>query len=550
MNSEKNEQEFRIKIPMIAAAESLIGLEFSGPHRELMLKGVDENLSKYEEIRALNMPNDVIPVLYFDPRLPGMTFNTKKKPIRISNVPDIAVPNNLEELAFSSILNLASLISKQKISSLDLTRMYLSRLKRYNSLLNCVITLTEDLALKQAKRADEEIKRGKYRGLLHGIPYGVKDLFAYPGYLTTWGAMPYKDQIIDQTATVLKRLEQAGAVMIAKLSMGALAWGDVWFRAKTKTPWNLEEGSSGSSAGSASATAAGLVAFSIGTETWGSIISPSTRCGTTGLRPTYGRVSRHGTMTVSWSMDKIGPICRTVEDCAIIFDVLYGPDGQDMTLVDFPFNWNAELNATSLRVGYDQKAFEESKYYEEHPDAKVNDAATLEKMRSIGFQIKPIDLPDFPSDALSILLFAEVAAAFDDLTLTKRDELLVRQEEDAWPNVFRQARMIPAVEYIQANRARYLLIQAMARLFTEVDVYVAPSFSRSLLLTNLTGHPAVVVPNGFTEKGMPTSITFIGDLYKEAETLLVAKYYQDATEHHEKKPPLQEVKNVNLEQDQ
>jgi Asp-tRNA(Asn)/Glu-tRNA(Gln) amidotransferase A subunit family amidase len=540
MSPENNEQEYRIKPFMIAATETLVGLEFSESHRELMLKGVNENLGKYEEIRALQMPNNVTPALYFDPQLLGMTFNIEEKPIRLSTAQDIEVSDNLEDLAFCSVLTLASLISKQKISSLELTMMYLSRLKRYDPLLNCVITLTEDLALEQARRADEEIKQGKYRGVLHGIPYGVKDLFAYPGYPTTWGAMPYKDQIINQTATVIKRLEKVGAVMIAKLTTGALAWGDVWYKATTKTPWNLEEGSSGSSAGSASATAAGLVAFSIGTETWGSIISPSNRCGTTGLRPTYGRVSRYGVMTVSWSMDKIGPICRTVEDCAIVFDAIYGPDGHDKTLVNLPFNWDTKLNATTLRVGFDQKAFEESEYYEKHPDAKENDASTLEKMRTIGFQLKPINLPDIPTDALSIICFVEAAAAFDELTLTKRDELLVRQEEKAWPNMFRQARLIPAVEYIQANRARYLLIQAMAELFMEIDVYVAPSFSRSFLLTNLTGHPAVVMPNGFTEKGMPTSITFIGDLYKEAETLSVAKCFQDATEYHTRHPSILE----------
>ncbi|RMI25838.1 MAG: amidase, partial [Calditrichaeota bacterium] len=381
-------------------------------------------------------------------------------------------------------------------------------------------------------RADAEIAAGKYRGPLHGIPYGAKDLLAVKGYPTTWGAAPYKDQFIDKNATVIKRLEEAGAVLVAKLTMGALAWGDVWFGGKTRNPWNLEQGSSGSSAGSASATAAGLVAFAIGTETWGSIVSPSTRCGTTGLRPTYGRVSRNGAMALSWSMDKIGPICRSVEDCALVFNAIYGPDEEDPTLYDLPFNYDASLDIRKLRIGYLKSEFEKDTL-----NKPFNDAA-LQQLQKMGVELIPIELPDYPVWDISFILDAEAAAAFDQLTRSNRDDLLVRQIKNAWPNVFRMSRFIPAVEYINANRIRTILINRMTEIFKKVDVYVTPSFGTNLLLTNLTGHPCVVVPNGFKDDGTPVSISFIGNLFGEAETLIVAKRYQDATGFHLKHPEL------------
>jgi Asp-tRNA(Asn)/Glu-tRNA(Gln) amidotransferase A subunit family amidase len=416
--------------------------------------------------------------------------------------------------------------------------MYLGRLKKYGPKLECVITLTEDLALEQARRADAEIAAGGYKGPLHGIPWGAKDLLAVPGYKTTWGAMPYKDQVIDESATVVKRLEEAGAVLIAKLTLGALAWGDVWYDGRTRNPWDYEQGSSGSSAGSASATVAGLVGFAIGTETLGSIVSPSTRCGTTGLRPTFGRVSRHGAMALSWSMDKIGPLCRSVEDCALVFDAIHGPDGRDLSVVDAPFNWDAELDVSGLRIGYVKSAFESER--EEQEEWKRFDEATLESLSAMGLDLTPIELPDLPIGAMSFILRAEAAAAFDELTRTNQDDLLVRQIRNAWPNVFRQSRLIPAVEYIQANRLRTLAMEAMAEIMSEIDVYVVPSFGGSnLLLTNLTGHPCVVLPNGFREDGAPTSISFMGKLFGEAETLAVAKAYQDATDFHLRRPALQ-----------
>jgi Asp-tRNA(Asn)/Glu-tRNA(Gln) amidotransferase A subunit family amidase len=321
----------------------------------------------------VNIDNSVPPALAFNPIPVGMKFETKRQPPVWSAAAKLAVPQNLEELAFASVGELAELIRARRLTSTALTQMYLQRLKKYDPKLLCVVTITEELALKQAKRADEEIAAGKYRGPLHGIPYGAKDLLAAKGYKTTWGSVPYKDQIIDQDATVIQRLEQAGAVLAAKLTMGELAWGDVWFGGMTRNPWNLEQGSSGSSAGSASATSAGLVAFSIGTETWGSIVSPSTRCGVTGLRPTYGRVSRAGAMALSWSMDKIGPICRTVEDCALVFNAIFGPDGADQTVVDLPFNYNPNVKLSQLRIGYLKNAFEND------TTNKANNEAVLAK---------------------------------------------------------------------------------------------------------------------------------------------------------------------------
>jgi Asp-tRNA(Asn)/Glu-tRNA(Gln) amidotransferase A subunit family amidase len=519
----------------IESAEKIIGLRFTGKEKKLMLENLRRNLRSYEQMREVVLENHIPPSIQFNPILPGTTLDKDPVPFNISKAPETHVPENLDDLAFYPVTALAQLIRSRKITSVELTRMYLDRLKKYGPRLECVITLTEELAIKQAKKADEEIAAGHYRGPLHGIPWGAKDLLATKGIRTTWGAMPYKDRIPDEDATVVKRLEEAGAVLVAKLTMGALAMGDVWFGGKTKNPWNLEQGSSGSSAGSAASTSAGLVAFAIGTETLGSIVSPSTRCGVTGLRPSYGRVSRYGAMALSWSMDKIGPICRTVEDCALVFDAIYGPDGKDPTIVDVPFGWDPSSDLRSIRVGYLKKAFErESK-------TQKNDTATLEALRSMGIELIPFELPKFPARAISFILSAEAAAAFDELMRSGRDDLLVRQGSGAWPNTFRQARFIPAVEYIQANRLRTLLMQQMAERMKEIDVFVTPPYGgNSLLITNLTGHPTVVVPNGFDDEGTPTSIAFIGSLFGETKALRLAKAYQDATGFHLKHPKLKD----------
>jgi Asp-tRNA(Asn)/Glu-tRNA(Gln) amidotransferase A subunit family amidase len=525
----------RITQKKIEATEKIIGLHFTSKERKMMLENLKRNISNYKELRKVPLENHVPPALLFNPIVPGMSFEKKSRTILPMEDQKIEMPEDIEDLAFYPVTALSQLIKSRRVTSTELAQMYIKRLKKYGPRLECVITLTEEIALKQARQADEEIAAGRYRGPLHGIPWGAKDLLAAKGAKTTWGATPYKDQIIDEDATVVKRLEEAGAVLVAKLTMGALAWGDVWFDGKTRNPWNLEEGSSGSSAGSAAATAAGLVGFSIGTETWGSIVSPCTRCGTTGLRPTFGRVSRYGAMALSWSMDKIGPICRSVEDCALVFEAIHGPDGKDLTVVDLPFNWDPSLPLKDIRIGYLNKAFEQDYA------SRKNDEAVLETLRSLGAELIPFELPEFPVDSLSFILNAEAAAAFDELTRSGKDDLLVRQVRRAWPNSFRQARLIPAVEYIQANRLRTLLMQAMAQKMKDFDVYVTPSFGGSnLLLTNLTGHPGVVVPNGFNEKGSPTSISFIGDLFEEAKALRVAKAFQDATDYHLKHPELED----------
>ncbi|HEX6791943.1 MAG TPA: amidase [Candidatus Krumholzibacteria bacterium] len=518
----------------IAGAEKLIALEFTDAERDSMQGDLADYRKGYEDLRAVPIPNDIPPALVFNP-IPGRPVvagsAAGRSRVELGKAPKVKRPANLEDVAFWPVRDLGELLRTKQVTSTELTQMYIARLKRYDPKLLCVVTLLEEQALAAAKQADEEIAKGKYRGPLHGIPYGAKDLLAVKGAKTTWGSMPYKEQTIEQTATVVQRLDDAGAVLIAKLTLGELAWGDVWFGGMTRNPWNLEQGSSGSSAGSASATSAGCVAFAIGTETWGSIVSPSTRCGVTGLRPTFGRVSRAGAMALSWSMDKIGPICRTVEDCAIVLDVIKGPDGVDPAVVDAPFTYSAKTKLSDLKIGYVKSLFDE-----DYPN-KANDAAALEKLRSLGATLVPVELPKIPSSSLTCILTAEAAAAFDDLTRSNRDDEMVRQIRNAWPNTFRAARFIPAVEYIQANRARTLLMREMEKL--PVDVYITPAFGGdNLLYTNLTGHPCVVLPDGFDDKGAPTSITFMGRLFEEGKVLAVAKAYQDATDFHKKHPPM------------
>lgn len=518
---------------IVEHTEKIIGLEFTNAERDSMLDDLNSQLKDFIEMRKVTLPNETPPAIIFNPIPHAFSIDVEQKELRFSNYSNTTLPGNRDELAFYTIGQLAHLIKSKQITSTELTKFFIERLKKYEPVLHCVITLTEELALKQAMKADEEIAAGNYKGMLHGIPYGAKDLLAVKGYKTTWGAMPYKDQYIDETATVIKKLEEAGAVLVAKLTMGALAWGDVWFGGKTRNPWNPEQGSSGSSAGSASAVSAGLVPFALGTETWGSIVSPSTVCGVTGLRPTYGRVSRYGAMSLSWSMDKIGPICRSAEDLAIVFNTIYGTDGKDGMLYDYPFNYKPEIDLSKLKIGYLKDDFE--KDYAFHK----NDSLTLTKLRELGADLIPIELPALPVEHISWILSAEAAAAFDELTRSNKDDLLVRQIKNAWPNVFRGSRFIPAVEYINANRIRYMIIQEMQKIMSEIDLYIAPSWvGNNLLLTNLTGHPCVVLPNGFSEDGTPTSITFIGRLFDEGKLIAFAKKFQDATDHHLKHPGL------------
>lgn len=529
-----------VSLDDITAAARLAALTFTDAERDLMLEAVQHKAAQYEAGRGIPLPNSAPPAFVFSPLVEGMSLDLTRRPAQPSVTEAEPPPANLEDAAFAPVTTLSYWLRTRQVTSSALTEMYLARLKRYGPLLECVVTLTEDRAIAQARQADEEITAGRYRGPLHGVPWGCKDLLSVAGYPTTWGAPPYREQTFAADAAVVDRLDEAGAVLLAKLTVGSLAWGDIWFGGMTRNPWNRQEGANGSSAGSAAATAAGLVGFAIGTETLGSIVSPSTRCGVTGLRPTFGRVSRHGVMALAWTMDKIGPMCRTVEDCALVFDAIYGPDGRDVSVVDAGFVWEPAVRISDQRVGYVAEAFSH-----DYP-ARANDERTLDTLRGLGVQLVPIELPDFPVSAMSnTILMTEAAAAFDELTRSDRDDLLVRQGKDGWPNKFRAARLVPAVEYIQAQRLRTQLMQAMAEVVRDLDVYVAPSFytfnqdgRNNLQITNLTGHPAVIVPNGFTDAGAPTSITFTGRLYQEARLLAAAKAFQDATDYHRQYPAL------------
>lgn len=515
----------------IAAFERLVALTFTAAERELMAADMAENRAGYQALRSVPLDNATAPVLTFRPSPPAALTQQAQQAIPW-HYPTVRLPDDRADLAFYSIAELGALLRTQQITSVELTRFFLDRMQTYAPRLHCVINYTEARAMAAAERADREIAAGHWRGPLHGIPYGAKDLFAVPGVPTTWGAKPFADQVLDETATVIQKLDAAGAVLIAKLSLGALAWGDVWFGGTTRNPWNLSQGSSGSSAGSASAVAAGLVPFALGTETLGSIVSPSHRCGVTGLRPTFGRVSRHGAMALSWSMDKVGPIVRSSDDAARVFDAIRGSDGHDPTVRDLPFNYTGAVDWSALRIGYVASAFEG-----DHRGAAA-DRAVLDTLRQLGAQLVPIELPDLPVGAMRIILSAEAAAAFDQLTRAGSDDQLVRQIRRAWPNVFRASRSIPAVEYINANRLRAVLMARMTRLLADIDVYVCPTYrGNNLLITNLTGHPSVVLPNGFGEDGQqPKSITFMGRLYGEASLLAVTGAYQQATDFHMRRP--------------
>jgi Asp-tRNA(Asn)/Glu-tRNA(Gln) amidotransferase A subunit family amidase len=525
----------------IAAAEELAGVHFTEEQRAAMVKDLAQQKQQLDELHAVHLDNDVPPAVQFSPLLPGMVLDTAKKPMVMTTFRAGVVPASESELAFKSVTELAALVRSRKVTSLALTRMYLARLKKYDPVLQCVVTLCEERALAQAAAMDAELARGKYRGPLHGIPWGAKDLLSVKGYPTTWGTPPYRTQTFDRDATVVQRLDAAGAVLVAKLTLGELAMGDVWFGGTTKNPWKTDQGSSGSSAGPASATAAGLVGFSIGSETLGSISSPSTRCGVTGLRPTFGRVPRTGAMALSWSMDKLGPICRSVEDCALVLDAIHGPDGEDLTVQRASFNWDVKRPLSSLRIGYFKDAFDVPELDKDgkpqHPTKKFDDAA-LDVLAKLGVNPIPVTVPEAAYNAIRIVLDAESAAAFDELTRSGRDAEMTRQTPDAWPNAFREARFIPGPDYVNANRVRTLAMRKWAELFRTVDVIVTPTGgSAQLVATNLTGHPAVIVPNGFRENGTPVSLTFLGNLYGEASLCRVAQAYQQATDFHLKRPP-------------
>lgn len=508
-------------------------LEFTDAEADSMLGNLNNYLLLYKSMHKTLPANDISYPFAFNPAPATMKVSTKKEKIYWDIPLQVEMPANKNDLAFYSLPQLASLILNKKISSVELTKFFVERLKKWGDTLECVITLTEELALKQARQADEELKTGIYRGPLHGIPYGLKDLFAVKGYKTTWGSTPYKDQVLNMDSYVYKKLREAGAVLCAKLSLGALAYNNKWFGGETKNPWNLKQGSSGSSAGSASAVVAGLLPFAIGTETLGSIVSPSTRCGATGLRPTFGTVSRYGAMVLCWSLDKVGPICRSAEDASIVYAFIHGTDGNDPSAIRHTFNYTGKVDFSKLRIAYAENFFK--RLNAEAPEWKV-----LDTYRSLGANVQAVNFPDsamYPINLVSIILNAESAAAFDELTRTNRDDLIERQDRDFWPNSFRAARMIPAVEYINANRYRSILCKNMNDFMKNYDVFIVPTFSgRQLSMTNLTGHPVVCMPIGFNQTGSPLSITLIGNLYDEATILAAAKAYQDKTDHNKKHP--------------
>jgi Asp-tRNA(Asn)/Glu-tRNA(Gln) amidotransferase A subunit family amidase len=537
----------RITKDMLHVAEKLMGIEFTDAQEAMALAGVNRNLDAYETVRKIDVPLDTEPAFAFHPARARKELYGTRNRFHFGKV-ELPQFKSVDDLAFATVPQLAELIRTKKITSTDLTKMYLGRLKRFGPKLLCVVTLTEDLALNQAAAADDEIKRGKYRGPLHGIPWGAKDLFATKGIKTTWGAEPYRDQVIDYDSTVVERLNEAGAVLVAKLSMGALAQGPRWFGGVTRNPWvpdDTQTGSSGSSAGPASATAAGLVGFSIGTETLGSIISPSSTCGCAGLRPTYGRVSRFGAMGLSWTMDKIGPICRGVEDCAAALNALYGPDGKDITVGDAPFNWSPDTNLSTLRISYLKSEFEGTGFTPNNEQQRQQQEqrrgaykVALDVLEKAGAKLVPIEMPKLQTASLRFILTAEAAAAFDDITRDGRVNQLSGQSPGDWPNTFRTSRFIPAVEYLRAQRARTLLIHEMEKLMSQWDVFVSPApGSSSLLVSNLTGNPAICVPCGFVND-RPLAIMFTGGVYDEVAPLRVALAFERATNWHTMHPKM------------
>ena len=533
-----------VTVEMLAAAQRICGLEFSADELERIAARLNRPGGRPDvgTLRAANLGNSVQPAIVFNPVPPGMTLPAERRPMRRAEVA-VAMPSSDEELAFLPVTHLAKLVETRQVKPSELTELYLARLRRYDPTLHCVVSYTEEIARRQARQADEEIAAGIYRGPLHGIPWGAKDLLAVRGTRTTWGASPYRRQTIDTDATVYTRLTEAGAILVAKLSMGALASGDRWFGGRTRNPWNTEQGASGSSAGSGAATAAGLVGFAIGTETRGSIISPSTRNGVTGLRPTFGRVSRYGAMALAWTLDKIGPMCRSAEDCALVFDAIRGPDGRDNTVLDVPFNWDAEADLAGLRVGYLRSSFDEDAVEEDPQNPQraardrqtmVNNRAALDTLRGLGVTLAPFDLPDVPGGAIGFIVGTEAAAGFDVATVNgELDSMRAAPEESRWPDSFRASRFVSAVDYLQANRLRMQIIEQVHEALGDLDLFVGSNLG----LTNFTGHPEISMPGGFHE-GSPTSLRFTGKLFGEAEMLRLAHAWQAATDYHLQHPPL------------
>ncbi|HET9371563.1 MAG TPA: amidase [Vicinamibacterales bacterium] len=563
----------RVTLAMVTDALKLSGIDLPEADRQAMVQSANQSLTRYEEVRRIHIPSDVSPPFHFSPMAPGIVVDKTRRPFKLSGAPAVKRPAKLEDVAFWPVRHLAELVRTKQVSSLELTEMYLARLHRYNGKLNCVVTFLDDLARAQATRADGEIAKGRYKGPLHGIPWGAKDIIAVKGHPTTWGAAPLKDQVLDYDASVVEMLEAAGAVLIAKVSTGELAAGDQWFGGRTNSPWDVAQGSSGSSAGPSSATAAGCMAFGIGTETSGSILSPSARCGLAGLRPTFGRISRYGVMALSWTQDRLGPICRYAEDCAIVMQAIAKPDGRDMSVADVPFNWNAGLDVRTLRVGYIKESFDDIT----NPEWKANADAVLSTLRSIGVaNFIPLTIPESQTGVSS--LGVESLAYFDEL---------VRSGKMAGTRMGRQtARLVPAVEFLQAQRLRMMMMTDLAAATAGVDVYLVASSGgggggrgrgagrgegagdpaaaaaadpaaagrgagrgrggepprpqspaqRHSTMANLACYPAINVPNGFVAAGTPTNVTFFARPFGEEPLLALAKAFQDKAGFHLRKP--------------
>ncbi len=524
-----------VSVTTFAESEKLVQFEMTAEERAVAAASWRKTMAAIYERRTgprkLALEKTIAPATRWNPVLPGQKSGPEHDKFVRSPIDSAALPARDEDIAFAPVTHLSRWIETRKLTSERLTNIYLKRLEQFDPKLHCVITLTRELALKQSRQADAEIAAGRYRGPLHGIPWGAKDLLDTAGILTTYGAEPFRNRVPAEDAVVVKRLHDAGAVLVAKLSLGALALNDIWFGGQTMNPWLLEEASSGSSAGPGAATAAGLVGFAIGSETGGSIVSPATRCGITGLRPTYGRVARNGAMTLCWSLDKLGPMTRSVEDAMLVLHAITGPDAGDVASVPSHLDFDAGASVAGLRVGYFPK------WMNENPATAV-DRAAVDVVRKVGMVPVEASIPDWPYDSLNLILFAEGAAAFEELTLSGGLRELRAQVPDAWPNIFRQARFLSAVDFVQADRLRRKVAEEMARLFSQVDLLLVPSVRDEMLtITNFTGHPALVLRGGFIEvskarsdwapdpahplptfnppRRVPHGVTLIGRLFEE-----------------------------------
>jgi len=550
-------QASSISAATIAQAEQLLGIGYSDAERLQMVDNIAGQIELAVKRRAAQLPDTLAPATRFDPRLPGWT-PIDPGPFRPSDGPAPPLPAAAADLAFAPVTHLAAWIKSGALSSLRLTEIYLERIARLGPQLRCIALATPDLAREQARRADRLIAQGAYLGPLHGIPWGAKDLLDTKGVVTGWGAEPYRGRLPESDATVVRKLHDAGAVLVAKTTLGALAYGDIWYDGRTRNPWNLEEGSSGSSAGSGSATAAGLVAFSIGTETLGSIVAPSIRCGTTGLRPTFGRVSRAGAMALCWSLDKIGPICRSVEDTALVTAAIDGFDEADPSSIAAPFGYDAAAPIEGLRLGFFPKDLE-------LPEADALDRAAIETAKRLGLELVPLERPELPYDALMNVLFAEAAAAFERLTLDDRDDELAWQEPGAWPNTFRMARFLSAVDHIQLDRLRRQVMQDMDATFRTVDAIIGPCLAGPMLIiSNFTGHPCLVMRSGMRQSptrgplslvrarldqgatasgptfAVPHALCLYGRLFDEGTILRIGRALERELDIWDRRPPLDE----------